>query len=61
MSQRPKNVNVVIGGDEPKGTAEGDAQAHSATEVSEGRRAKFEAAKKDVMSKHAKLFRKLAD
>ncbi|WP_409019519.1 hypothetical protein [Brevundimonas vesicularis] len=61
MSQGPKNVKVVMGGDEPKGTADSVAQAQPATEADEERRAKFEAAVKDIMSKHAKLLKKLAE
>lgn len=61
MSQEPKNVKVVIDGDEPKGTADGFAQVRPAAEANEDRRAMIDAAVNDIMSKNAKLLRKLAE
>jgi len=61
MSQEPKNVKAVIEAGEPRGTADAFAQARPATEADEERRVMIDAAVKDIMSKNAKLLKKLAE
>lgn len=61
MPQRPKNVKVVIEGDEPRGAVDAFAQARSVAEDAEARRAMIDAAAQDFMSKNAKLLKKLAE
>ena len=61
MSHKSENEKIVIDGDEPKGSADAFAQARRATEPDEERRAKIQAAVKEVMSTHAKLLKKLAE
>lgn len=61
MSQRPKGMNVMINDGEPIEGAEDFAEARPDAEAEAERRAKFEAAAKAFMTKHAELLKKLAD